>query len=137
MEREIVKDIMFLKMRSAPAGLADKQTALDLTDTLKANSARCVGLAANMIGVRKRMIIVQTPLAPIVMLNPRIISHSGKSYEAEEGCLSLEGTRKALRHETIEVEYFDMSMKRRTGTYSGFTAQIIQHEVQHFSGELI
>ena len=122
MEREIVKDIMFLKMRSAPAGLADKQTALDLTDTLKANSARCVGLAANMIGVRKRMIIVQTPLAPIVMLNPRIISHSGKSYEAEEGCLSLEGTRKALRHETIEVEYFDMSMKRRTGTYSGFTA---------------
>ena len=84
MERKIIKDVMFLKLKSSPAGKADIPTAIDLIDTLRANSSRCVGLAANMIGVRKNIIIVQTPAVPLVMMNPRMISHSEKCYEAEE-----------------------------------------------------
>ena len=104
MEKKIVKDIMFLRLKSVPATKEDSAAAQDLADTLRANSERCVGLAANMIGVRKNIIIVQTQLAPIIMLNPRITAHSDKSYEAEEGCLSLEGTRKTLRYEKITVD---------------------------------
>lgn len=137
MERKIVKDIMFLKLKSSPAGKADVPTAVDLIDTLRANSERCVGLAANMIGVRKNIIIVQTPVVPIVMMNPVMTSHSEESYEAEEGCLSLEGTRKTMRYESVEIEYCDMSMKRHKEKYSGFTAQIIQHEMDHCKGIII
>lgn len=137
MEKEIIRDIRFLKQRSAPAAKTDIQAAADLIDTLRANSERCVGLAANMIGVRKNIIIVQTPLAPVVMLNPKIISHSDESYIAEEGCLSLDGTRKTRRWNSIEVEYSDMSFKPHTGKYSGFTAQIIQHEIDHCAGIII
>ena len=137
MERKIVKDIMFLRSKSAPASAEDAGTAQDLADTLKANRERCVGLAANMIGVRRNIIIVQTQLAPIIMMNPRITEHSEKSYEAEEGCLSLEGTRKALRYESITVEYCDTRMKKHKGKFSGFTAQIIQHEIDHCNGIII
>lgn len=137
MERKIIKDVMFLKLKSSPAGKADIPTAIDLIDTLRANSSRCVGLAANMIGVRKNIIIVQTPAVPLVMMNPRMISHSEKCYEAEEGCLSLEGTRKTMRYESVEIEYIDMSMKRNKASFSGFTAQIIQHEMDHCMGQII
>ncbi len=137
MERKIIKDVMFLKLKSSPAGKADIPTAIDLIDTLRANSSRCVGLAANMIGVRKNIIIVQTPAVPLVMMNPRMISHSEKCYEAEEGCLSLEGTRKTMRYESVEIEYIDMSMKRNKASFSGFTAQIIQHEMDHCMGKII
>lgn len=137
MERKIIKDVMFLKLKSSPAGKADIPTAIDLIDTLRANSSRCVGLAANMIGVRKNIIIVQTPAVPLVMMNPRMISHSEKCYEAEEGCLSLEGTRKTMRYESVEIEYIDMSMKRNKARFSGFTAQIIQHEMDHCMGKII
>jgi len=137
MERKIIKDVMFLKLKSSPAGKADIPTAIDLIDTLRANSSRCVGLAANMIGVRKNIIIVQTPALPLVMMNPRMISHSEKCYEAEEGCLSLEGTRKTMRYESVEIEYLDMSMKRHKASFSGFTAQIIQHEMDHCMGKII
>ena len=137
MERKIIKDVMFLKLKSSPAGKADIPTAIALIDTLRANSSRCVGLAANMIGVRKNIIIVQTPAVPLVMMNPRMISHSEKCYEAEEGCLSLEGTRKTMRYESVEIEYIDMSMKRNKASFSGFTAQIIQHEMDHCMGKII
>lgn len=137
MEKMIVKDIVFLKQKSLPATKDDFQTAEDLSDTLHANRERCVGLAANMIGVRKNMIIVQTPMMPIIMLNPIITWHSKESYETEEGCLSLIGTRKTKRWEIIEVSYADTSMKQHTGKFSGFTAQIIQHEIDHCNGIII
>ena len=137
MEKQIIRDIIFLKRRSQPAGISDASVGDDLADTLKANRERCAGLAANMIGISKRIIVIQTPLAPMVMFNPKIISHSGGSYEAEEGCLSLEGTRKTKRWESIEVEYYDRSMKKHTSGYSGFTAQIIQHEIDHCNGIII
>lgn len=137
MERKIIRDIIFLKQKSKPAAASDTSTGDDLYDTLTANRERCVGLAANMIGVNKRIIIVQTPLAPIVMYNPTIISHSNESFEAEEGCLSLDGVRKTKRWERIEVEYQDREMKKRKGKFSGFTAQIIQHEIDHCNGIII
>ena len=137
MERKIVKDILFLRQSSSPAAKSDSGTADDLIDTLRANSENCVGLAANMIGIRKNIIIVQTQLAPIVMFNPKMLSHSAGTYESEEGCLSLEGTRKTLRYESVEIEYYDRDMKRDTGKFSGFTARIIQHEMDHCKGIII
>ncbi|MBR2176880.1 MAG: peptide deformylase [Clostridia bacterium] len=137
MEKKIVKDIMFLRQKSTPAAKGDMQTAIDLIDTLRANADICVGLAANMIGIKKNIIIVQTSFAPVVMINPVIIAHSDESYEAEEGCLSLEGTRKTTRWNNIEVEYSDMKFKRQKRTYSGFSAQIIQHEIDHCKGIII
>lgn len=137
MVKNIVRDIIFLKQKSQPASKSDLSVADDLIDTLRANSEHCVGLAANMIGVKKNTIIVQTQLAPIVMINPQIISHSKQSYEAEEGCLSLEGTRKAIRYNSVEIEYYDRSFQKHKGTYSGFTAQIIQHEMDHCKGIII
>ncbi len=137
MERKIIRDVLFLMQKSSPAKAEDIKTGDDLKDTLIANSEHCVGLAANMIGVRKNIIVVQTPLAPIVMYNPKIISHSEKSYETEEGCLSLDGVRKTMRWEEVEVEYQDRTMKKHKGRYSGFTAQIIQHEIDHCNGIII
>ena len=137
MKKPIVKDIIFLKQKSLPATKDDLDTAQDLADTLTANRERCVGLAANMIGVRKNIIIVQTQLMPIIMLNPVITWHSKESYDTEEGCLSLVGSRKTKRWEGIEVEYDDTSMKKHKSKFSGFTAQIIQHEIDHCSGIII
>ena len=137
MVKEIVKDTMFLMQKSEPATKADIQTAHDLLDTLKANSEICVGLAANMIGVRKRIIAVQVGMIPVVMINPVIVRHSQESYETEEGCLSHIGTRKTKRYKSVDVEYYDIGFKKKKQTFADFTAQIIQHEIDHCNGILI
>ena len=136
MVREIVRDPMFLSQKSAPATREDLPAAQDLLDTLRANSECCVGLAANMIGVTKRIIAVSVGPVSRAMLNPRIVSKADP-YAAEEGCLSLEGTRPATRYRSIEVEYRDSAFILRRQRFSGFTAQIIQHEIDHCEGILI
>ncbi len=136
MVKPIVRDTFFLSRKSAPATQADLQIGQDLKDTLCANRERCVGMAANMIGASKRVIIVSMGPADVVMYNPVILAKSGP-YEAEEGCLSLEGTRKTARYKSIEVEYSDELWKKRRQKFSGWTAQIIQHEVDHLDGILI
>ena len=136
MVHPIMKDPMFLAVPSEPAAKEDRQTALDLLETLRAHLDGCVGMAANMIGVRKRIIAVHVGFAQIAMLNPRITKKSGP-YEAEEGCLSLSGVRRAKRWQVIEVEYQDLDMKKQKRSFSGFTAQIIQHEIDHCDGILI
>ena len=136
MVRPIMRDMMFLAQKSEKATQADRQTALDLLDTLRANTERCVGMAANMIGVKKRIIAVSAEFAQIVMINPVITKKTGE-YEAEEGCLSLDGVRKTTRCETIVVEYQDLDFKKHKQTFTGWTAQIIQHEVDHCDGILI
>ena len=133
MIQSIMKDPLFLAVPSERAGKEDKQTALDLLDTLRANLDGCVGMAANMIGVHKRIIAVHTGFAQMVMLNPKITKKNG-AYEAEEGCLSLAGVRKTKRYQTIEVEFQDLNMKKQRRSFSGFTAQIIQHEIDHCDG---
>ncbi len=137
MVREIIKDTFILMKKSERADKSDWQTARDLLDTLNANRERCVGLAANMIGVNKTIIAVQMGIVPVVMINPVIVSHSKESYETEEGCLSLEGVRRTNRWNEIEVEYYDMTMKRHKNMYKGFVAQIIQHETDHCNGIII
>ena len=137
MVKEIIKDTMFLMQKSEPATKADIQTAYDLLDTLKANSEICVGLAANMIGVRKKIIAVQIGMIPVVIINPVITRHSQESYETEEGCLSHIGTRKTTRFKSIDLEYYDIGFKKKKQTFSDFTAQIIQHEIDHCNGILI
>ncbi|MBR3796662.1 MAG: peptide deformylase [Clostridia bacterium] len=136
MIRPIMRDPMFLAVPSAQAAPEDKQTAIDLLETLQAHLNHCVGMAANMIGIHKRIIAVHTGFAQIVMINPTITKKSGP-YEAEEGCLSLAGVRKTVRYETIEVSYQDMNFKTHRQTYNGYVAQIIQHEVDHCDGILI
>ena len=136
MIRPIMKDPLFLAVPSERATAADKQIAMDLLDTLRANLDGCVGMAANMIGVHKRIIAVHTGIAQIAMLNPKIVSKNGP-YDTEEGCLSLPGVRKTKRYQTIEVEYQDLNMKKQRRTFAGFTAQIIQHEIDHCDGILI
>ena len=137
MIRPICRDVLLLSRKSTAAGKEDLQTAIDLADTLRANSARCVGMVANMIGVLKNIIAVQTEKGIVVMINPVIVAHSKESYEASEGCLSLNGERMAKRYKNISVEYRDMNMKKQRGMYSDFTAQIIQHEIDHLNGILI
>ena len=137
MVKTIIRDTMLLMKKSHPASKTDIQTARDLVDTLKANSHRCVGLAANMIGVHKNIIAVMILSVPVAMINPRMISHSAESYEVDEGCLSLDGTRKTTRYNTVEIEYYDLMMKKHRNTYSGFTAEIIQHELDHCNGIII
>ena len=136
MVREITKDIFFLGQKSEPATEADIQTGRDLQDTLKAHRAECVGMAANMIGIKKNVIIVNMGIVDLVMFNPVLLKKSGP-YEAEEGCLSLEGTRKTKRWQKIKVQYETADGKPRIQTFSGWTAQIIQHEIDHCDGILI
>ena len=137
MIRTIVRDTAFLSLVSEEATKRDISVGGDLMDTLKANRARCVGMAANMIGVSKRIIIVNLGgMLDRVMYNP-IILRQDTPYETEEGCLSLDGVRKATRYQNIEVEYLDSSWKKHRQKYSGWTAQIIQHEVDHLSGIII
>ncbi len=136
MIKPIVKDTFFLSLKSEEATKTDLPLAKDMQDTLAANADRCVGMAGNMIGVRKRVIIVHMGGKNIVMFNPVITAKDGP-YETEEGCLSLSGTRKTMRFESIEVEYRDVRWNKRKGKYTGFTAQIIQHEVDHLEGILI
>jgi peptide deformylase len=136
MVKQIVKDPLFLQQKSEPATEADKQVVQDLIDTLNANRDRCVGMAANMIGYKKQVIVVAMGPIAFPMINPKITKKSGKS-ETEEGCLSLDGVRPCTRYKEIEVSYLDRNFKPQHGTYKGYIAQIIQHEIQHFSGELI
>ena len=136
MIQNIVRDVFFLGQKSVPAQPWDIQVGQDLQDTLRANQNRCVGMAANMIGVRKRIIIVNMGIMNVVMYNP-VIVRKDTPYETEEGCLSLEGIRKTTRYQNIEVEYFDAGWKKRRQKYSGWTAQIIQHEVDHLDGIII
>lgn len=136
MIREIVKDPLFLARKSLPATALDLPVARDLRDTLAAHRAGCVGMAANMIGVLKRIIIFADGLGATVMLNPEITKKTGP-YETEEGCLSLEGVRPTTRFQTIRVRYQDESMRTQTKQYTGFAAQVIQHEIDHCDGILI
>ncbi len=136
MIRAIVKDPIFLAQKSAPATPADLPVAQDLRDTLEAHRDGCVGMAANMIGVARRVIIFNDNGGATVMFNPEIVKSSGP-YEAEEGCLSLSGTRKARRFRSIKVRYQNERFETRLRTYTGWTAQIIQHEIDHCSGVLI
>ena len=136
MVKNIVKDVLFLAQKSEPATKADMQVAIDLQDTLVANRAGCVGLAANMIGVKKNIIIVNMGFVDVVMFNP-VITKKDTPYETEEGCLSLTGVRKTTRYENIEVEYYDIQWKKQTIKLSGWPAQICQHECDHLEGIII
>lgn len=136
MVKPIMKDLFFLRQRAEKATEADRQTAIDLLDTLKAHEEGCVGMAANMIGVNKAIIAVNMGFMNVAMFNPKIVKRNGK-YETEEGCLSLDGVRKCVRYQEIEVEYEDINFKRQRQKYSGWTAQIIQHECDHLNGIII
>ena len=136
MIRPILRDIFFLGQKSAEAIKEDLPIGQDLQDTLQANRDRCVGMAANMIGVKKRIIIVNAGFINLVMYTPVIIRRD-TPYENEEGCLSLDGTRKTTRYENIEVEYLDSSWQKHRQKYTGRIAQIIQHEADHLDGILI
>ena len=136
MIRPIVRDVFFLSLKSEPATQGDLAVDRDLRDTLQANRERCVGMAANMIGVRKRVIIVSLGFVDAVMYNPVLLSKD-TPYEAEEGCLSLDGTRRTKRYRNIEVEYRNAAWKRCRERYSGWIAQIIQHELDHLDGVII
>ena len=136
MVREIMRDEAFLSQKAELATLEDLPVAQDLLDTLTAHKDGCVGMAANMIGVCKRIIVFDNEGKYTVMFNPEIIKKSG-SYEAEEGCLSLSGTRKAKRWQSIKVQYQNEQFQIRFKTFTGWTAQIIQHEIDHCEGVLI
>ncbi|MCI8740960.1 MAG: peptide deformylase [Oscillibacter sp.] len=136
MIRDIMKDETFLSQKAEPATPDDLSVAQDLLDTLAAHKDGCVGMAANMIGVRKRIIVFDNEGKYMVMFNPEIIKKSGP-YEAEEGCLSLTGTRKARRWQSIKVRYQNEQFQTRFKTFTGWTAQIIQHEIDHCEGVLI
>lgn len=136
MIKPIMRDTKFLSQVALPATTADTAVITDLIDTLQANTDRCVGMAANMIGINKRIIIVQMGILPVIMVNPEIIrQHS--PYQTEEGCLSLIGQRSTKRYETIEVRYQDRHFKQQQQAFSGWVAQIIQHEIDHCAGILI
>lgn len=136
MVREIKKDEVFLAEASEKATAEDTEIARDLLETLEAHKAGCVGMAANMIGVRKRIIAFDNEGSYMVMFNPEIVKKSG-AYEAEKGCLSLTGTRKTRRWQSIKVQYQNEKMQIRLKTFTGWTAQIIQHEIDHCNGIII
>ncbi len=131
-----MKDVFFLSQKSEPATEADKQVGQDLLDTLIAHKNECVGMAANMIGVKKTIIVVDMGFMPLVMFNPKIISKKDP-FETEEGCLSLIGVRKTTSYKEVVVEYQDMSFKKQTQKFTGFTAQIVVHEIKHTEGIII
>ncbi|MGL5694631.1 MAG: peptide deformylase [Peptostreptococcaceae bacterium] len=136
MIRTIVKDILFLEQKSELATKEDIQVISDLEDTLRANLEHCVGLAANMIGIKKRILVFSVGNIIVPMVNPVILKKENK-YITEESCLSLIGFREATRYETIEVEYLDKNFNKHKQVFNGFTAQIIQHEMDHFEGIII
>lgn len=136
MIQPIMRDPLFLARPSEAATAADLPVARDLLDTLRAHRDGCVGMAANMIGVSRRIIAFDDEGRYVVMLNPRITRTFGE-YEAEEGCLSLPGTRRTKRYRSITVEYQDERMKACVRSFTGWTAQIIQHEIDHCNGILI
>ena len=136
MVREICKDPIFLARKSEPAGMGDQEIAQDLLDTLEAHKEGCVGMAANMIGISKCVIAFDNEGSYMAMFNPEIVKCSD-SYETEEGCLSLTGVRKTRRWRSIKVRYQNMEFQTRLKTFTGWTAQIIQHEIDHCNGILI
>ena len=136
MVRDIMRDEDFLSQRAEAATEEDLAVAQDLLDTLAAHRDGCVGMAANMIGVNKRIIAFDREGAYMVMFNPEIIKKSGP-YEAEEGCLSLSGTRRVRRWRSVKVQYQNEKFQLRFKTFTGWTAEIIQHEIDHCEGVLI
>ena len=137
MVKELVHDPMFLAQKSEPATEADAQVITDMLDTLRAHSDSCVGMAANMIGVKKNIIVVSLGFMQIAMVNAKIVSKR-KPFKTEEGCLSLlGGPRPCTRFDEIEVEYQDSSFQLKKDKFTGWTAQIIQHELDHVNGVLI
>ena len=136
MIKPIMKDVLFLGQKSELATKKDISVVNDLIDTLRANLDGCVGMAANMIGVKKRIIVFAIGENIVPMINPVILNKENK-YETEESCLSLTGFRKTTRYEAIEVEYLDINFKKKKDRFLGFTAQIIQHEIDHFEGIII
>lgn len=136
MVKKIVKGQHIFARKAQPATEADKQVVTDLLDTLRANRETCVGMAANMIGVNKAIIVVAAGPFEFAMVNPVITRKSG-AYQTEEGCLSLDGVRPCTRYEEIGVDYLDANFKKQHGKYTGWTAQIIQHEIDHCNGVVI
>lgn len=136
MIRQVVKDVMILSRKSVPAEKQDIPIGKDLLDTLFANAAACVGMAANMIGTNKRIIVVNTGVMNIAMFNPVIESRSGR-YETQEGCLSLSGLRPTVRYQSISVSYMDINWKKQKLKLTGWPAQIVQHEIDHCDGIVI
>ena len=136
MIKPIVKDTFFLSQKSEPSTEKDAEVIKDLQDTLVADREGCVGMAANMIGYKKRTIIVSMGFMDLIMNNP-VIQSKADSYETEEGCLSLLGTRKTTRYKEIDVEYEDINFRKQRLKFTGFTAQIIQHEMDHLDGVII
>lgn len=137
MIRPIVTDPMLLSQKSKPAGKEDLAVATDLMDTVTHHQAHCIGMAANMIGVLKRIIVVRLQDTCLVMVNPVITKQYGGVYETEEGCLSHTGTKATRRFTTIDVTYFDQNFQPQKGTFSDLAAQVIQHEIDHCNGILI
>ncbi|MGK0467758.1 peptide deformylase [Clostridium sp.] len=136
MIKPIIKNMLFLGQKSEDATKNDIVIIDDLVDTLTANLEYCVGLAGNMIGVKKRILVFTVGNIIVPMVNPVILKKE-KFYETEESCLSLIGSRKTKRYEMIEVEYLDRNLKKQKQVFTGFTAQIIQHEMDHFEGIII
>ena len=136
MIQPIVRDVMFLSCKSQAATAEDLPVARDLADTLRAHAHECVGMAANMIGVNKRIIAFENDGEYMLMFNPVIVKKSGP-YDTEEGCLSLSGTRRARRWRSIKVRWQNERFQERCKTFTGWTAQIIQHELDHCEGILI
>ena len=136
MIRDICKDETFLAQKAEPATPEDLPAAADLLETLTHHSAGCVGMAANMIGVNKRIIAFDNEGTYMVMFNPVIVKQSGP-YEAQEGCLSLTGVRKTKRFQTVKVQWQNEKFQTRLKTFTGWTAEIIQHEIDHCEGILI
>ena len=136
MVRKIMRDEAFLSQRAEPASLGDLEVARDLLDTLAAHRDGCVGMAANMIGVNKRVIVFDNEGTDMVLFNPEVVKKSGP-FQTEEGCLSLPGIRKVRRWKSIKVRYQNEKFQLRFKTFTGWTAQIIQHEIDHCEGVLI
>ena len=136
MVRPLMTDVVFLAQKALPADAGDAAVADDLLDTLKAHEDGCVGMAANMIGVNKAIIVFDNEGTPCEMFNPVILYRKGL-YLAEEGCLSLQGVRKTKRHKTIKVQWQDREMHTHIKNFTGWIAQIIQHEVDHCNGVII
>ena len=136
MVKKIMRDPLFLAQKSIDATEEDQQVIIDLLDTLRANLDYCVGMAANMIGVKKNIIVVAAGPFQFAMVNPVITKKTG-AFQTEEGCLSLEGVRPCTRYQEIEVDFLDANFKKQHGKYSGWTAQIIQHEIDHCNGVVI
>ena len=136
MVKKIMRDPLFLAQKSTNATEADRQVITDLLDTLRVNLDHCVGMAANMIGVKKAIIVVAAGPFQFAMVNPVITKKLG-AFQTEEGCLSLEGVRPCKRYEEIEVDYLDQNFRKQHGRYSGKMAQVIQHEIDHCNGVVI